>query len=87
MDGKVTEDYPVHEQLKIVDGHTVYKNSSWWKAIVLLDGFRGLEVGVYLWKKTDEKWTRKQKYLIRSEEDWKQECEIIDDYTQRLTGD
>lgn len=80
-------EFPVHEEIDVLDGYTIYKNSSWWKAIVLVDGFRGQEVGVYLWKNSGDTWSRKQKYIVRSQEDWDQDRAIINKYVEKLSSD
>jgi len=40
--------FPVHEDLEVQDGQTVFKSDDWWKAVVLYEGYRGAEIGVYL---------------------------------------
>lgn len=41
-------EFPVHEDSDVQDGETVFKSEGWWKAVVLYEGYRGLEIGVYL---------------------------------------
>lgn len=73
-------DYPVHEQLDVIDGSTVFKNDEWWKAVVVCDSWNGNEVSVYLWQNQDEKWKRKQKYKIGDAEEWETTRGIIDEF-------
>ena len=40
--------FPVHEDLEVQDGQTVFKSDDWWKAVVLYEEYRGAEIGVYL---------------------------------------
>lgn len=76
--------FPVHEDLDVQDGETVFKSEDWWKAVVLYEGYRGPEIGVYLWQQQDGDWRRQQKYVIRSQDDWEQDKEIIDRYVEEL---
>lgn len=77
--------FPVHEDLEIQDGHTIYKSDDWWKAVVLYDGFReSPEIGVYLWKKVDDDWRRQQKYVVRSADDWEQDKESIEQFVAEI---
>lgn len=77
-------EHPVHEDLDVQDGETVLKSDDWWKAVVLYEGYRGLEIGVYLWQRRDGDWRRQQKYVIRSPEDWEQDKEIIKKFVDEL---
>lgn len=77
-------EYPVHEELDVQKGETVFKSDDWWKAIVLYEGYRGREIGVYLWQDRDGEWRRQQKYVIRSKDDWDQDREIINRYVEQL---
>lgn len=76
--------FPVHEELEVLDGVTIFKSADWWKAVLLNDGFSGREICVYLWKRVDGDWKRKQKYVIRSKDDWKEEREAIVEFLGEL---
>lgn len=76
----MTEDYPVHEELDVIDGETVFHNEDWWKAVVAYESWGGVELAVYLWQNTDKGWSRKQKFKIGDQEEWqtiKQEIENL----------
>lgn len=77
--------FPVHEELEIVDGHTIYKHGQWWKAVVLIDGFQGLEVSVYLWKKKDGEWKRQQKFKVKDVDEWEVTKGIIDSFLEQMS--
>lgn len=77
-------DFPLHEELDVIKGETVFKSNDWWKAVVLYDGYRGREIGVYLWQDRDGEWRRQQKYVIRSADDWETDKEVIDRFVDRL---
>lgn len=76
--------FPVHEELAVQAGETIFKSNDWWKAVVLYEGYRGLEIGVYLWKNQDGDWRRQQKYVIRSQDDWDQDKEVIEEFVTEL---
>lgn len=71
-----TPDFPVHDNIDVLDGETIYKTSDWWKAAVLAAGYSDSEVLVYLWRKDSNLWKRKQKYKI-TPDDWAKERSII----------
>lgn len=77
---------PVHQSLNVVDVSEIYRTKEWWKAAVRYqfgDGGEYNETAVYLWH-DDDGWTRKNKYVIKTEEAWKTDKTIID---QLLTGE
>jgi hypothetical protein len=76
--------FPVHEALDVHVGETVFKSDDWWKAVVLYEGYRGLELGVYLWQRRDGDWRRQQKYVIRSQDDWEQDKAVIEQFVEGL---
>jgi hypothetical protein len=71
------DEFPVHEELEVLDGKTIFKSSDWLKAVVLYKGFSGREIGIYLWKQTGDSWKRQQKYVIRSKDDWETDQEAV----------
>lgn len=81
----MSDEFPIHEDLDELDGRTIYKSNSWWKAVVLYNGFSGRKVGIYLWKQNGDGWKRKQKYVIESEDDWKADQEAVQPLIEGLT--
>lgn len=77
-------DFPVHEDLDVQDGETIFKSDDWWKGVVLYEGYQGTEIGVYLWQNRDDDWRRSQKYVIRSQDDWEQDKEVIEELVSQL---
>lgn len=77
-------EFPVHEDLDVQDGETVFKSDDWWKAVVLYEGYRGPEIGVYLWQRRNGDWRRQQKYVIRSQDDWEQDKAVIEEFVTDL---
>lgn len=77
-------DFPAHEVLNIKDGKTVYKNDKWWRAVILYKRHGETRIGTYLWVKKNDEWKRKQKYAVRSPEDWEKEKEIIEKFMHKI---
>ncbi|MCD2200171.1 hypothetical protein LPA44_09690 [Halobacterium sp. KA-4] len=73
----MTGEYPVHSAIDVIDGTDVYKNEEWWKAVIVYERY-GRKVGVYLWHNEDGDWKRKQKYVIREQEDWTKDKAAIE---------
>lgn len=70
---------PLHDSLVLVDHQNIYQNEEWWKSVVRYgfdDDGDYSEVAIYLWHK-DGKWSRKNKYVIKTEEAWKADKTII----------
>jgi len=71
---------PVHESLLVLDSENIYRNEDWWKAVVRYkfdedDDYE--ETAVYLWH-NDDGWTRKNKYVIKTEEAWETDKAIVE---------
>lgn len=81
-----TDDYPVHSQLTVLDGKTISKNEEWWKAAILYESY-GRKIGVYLWHKEDGSWKRKQKYVVRSLDDWTKDRAAVEELLSKLEDD
>lgn len=80
----MSDEFPTHEELEVLDGRTIFKSNDWWKAAVLYNGFSGREIGIYLWKQNGDRWKRQQKYVIRSENDWETDQEAVKPLLKRL---
>ncbi|MFH1791637.1 MAG: hypothetical protein ABH885_06630 [Candidatus Omnitrophota bacterium] len=67
---KPGEELPIIPPLKVIDYATINKRFGWWSAVVLLESYGRKQVCFYLWQKRGEKWKRKQKFAVHSQEDW-----------------
>ena len=77
----MTDDFPVHEEVDVYDGETIYKESDWWKAALMCSvgaQSSGLSLCVYLWHNEDGEWKRKNKYHASDSETWDKDKEVID---------
>jgi len=71
-------EFPVHDNIEVLAGETVYKTEDWWKGVILAAGYNGPDILVYLWRKNGDAWKRKQKYKV-AVKDWKSERSIINE--------
>ena len=75
-----SQDFPVHPELTVHSGQTIYRSDEWWKAAVL-QSFDGgdPEIAIYLWHLDDE-WTRKNKYQVKTADAWNEDQTRIKQY-------
>lgn len=78
-----TEKVPIIAPLKVTEYKTINKRFGWWSAVVLLESYGRKQVCFYLWQKRDDKWKRKQKFAIHSQEDW----ELMTDAVSGMIGE
>lgn len=64
------EQIPVHEEIKVIESKTLFKRGKWWKAVSLQKAFGNREIAIYLWKREEDSWKRKQKATIKSKQSW-----------------
>ncbi len=79
------EAIPIVAPLKVLDSRTINKRFGWWSAVVLVDSWGRKQVCLYLWQKKGDKWARKQKFAIHSQEDWSMINEAIEEMIPELT--
>jgi len=87
-----SEEYPVSDSLRVVDGQTIYRTDDWWKAFVSYQyedrqDSDSIDRAVYLWHNDDGEWKRKQKYLVRSRETWIADREYIEEFLSADSDD
>lgn len=78
-------DLPISDYYRMSRGNTLYRNQKWWKAAALVcqkGDYETNEVIAYLWQKVDDEWRRRQKYSVRSLNEWEEEYPIIDGLVQ-----
>jgi len=78
------EPLPIVAPLKVLGHKTINKRFGWWSAVVLVDSWGRKQVCLYLWQKKGEKWARKQKFAIHSQEDWNAINEAIEEMVPEL---
>lgn len=78
------EKLPISEALKPLESTTLYKTDKWWAAVVLLESFGRRQVAFYLWTKSNDRWKRKQKFVVRNRDEWMKIKDVVEDYIQKL---
>jgi len=76
---------PIIAPLKVIDYSTVNKRFGWWSAVVLLESYGRKQVCFYLWQKRGDKWKRKQKFAVHSQEDWQLMTSAVNKMIGQLT--
>lgn len=82
---ETTTEFPVSDYYTVATGEAVFQDEGWWKAIVNVvkkGSYETDEVMVYVWQQVDGDWRRRQKYTIKSVDDWEEEREIIEDHLE-----
>lgn len=74
-----SSNYPVHDAVTVRKGKTIYKNSEWWKAILLhtIGTQSNPSIGFYLWHNDDDGWKRKNKYNVKTIDAWEMDKSLI----------
>ncbi|MGB9966164.1 hypothetical protein [Halobacterium hubeiense] len=72
--------YPVHPDVTVHSGETIYRTDEWWKAAVTHSyGDSDPELAIYLWHRDDD-WSRKNKYHVKTAEAWHADKDRIKQY-------
>lgn len=74
--------YPVHPDVTVHSGETIYRTDDWWKAAVTHSyGDSDPELAIYLWHRDDD-WSRKNKYHVKTAEAWHEDKDRIEQYLE-----
>lgn len=80
----VKEKLPISEKLSVLKAETIYKTDKWWCAVALVEAFGKKQIAFYLWLKKDDKWKRKQKFVLHSKKEWHDVKERIEEMIGEL---
>lgn len=75
---------PISEKLSVLKAETIYKTNKWWCAVALVEAFRKKQVALYLWLNKNDKWIRKQKFVLHSKKEWQDVKERIEKMIEEL---
>ena len=78
------EKLPISKVYKAIDYITIYKNDLWWEAVVLFETYGRRQIGMYLWQKRNNQWKRKNKFGIRSPDEWVKLKTAVEDLTPKM---
>lgn len=79
------EKVPIIPPLKVIEYRTINRRFGWWSAVVLLESYGRKQVCFYLWQKRGDKWKRKQKFAVHSQEDWELITDAVEGMIEELT--
>ena len=80
-----SEKLPISEFYKVIDYVTIFKSAKWWEAIVVYESFGKRSIGLYLWEKRNDVWKRKNKFSVRSLDEWNKLKNAIDQLAPKLS--
>lgn len=78
------EPFPVSEKLTVIEGTTIFKSDDWWSAVLLLNSFGRIQIATYLWNRHEEKWKRRQKFVIQNKENWEKYKDAIESLLDKI---
>lgn len=76
------ERLPISEEISVLKSETIYKTDKWWCAVALVEAFGKRQVALYLWLNKDDRWKRKQKFVLHSKKEWQD----IRERVERIIG-
>ncbi len=78
------EKLPISEFYKVVDYTTIFKSDKWWEAIVIFEAYGKRQIGLYLWQKRKDTWKRKNKFGVRTLDEWNKLKNAVDQLATKL---
>jgi hypothetical protein len=70
--------------IQSIDYITIYKSQKWWEAVVVFESFGRRTIATYLWNNKDGTWKRKQKFQIRTTDEWNKVKNAIEQLIPKL---
>jgi hypothetical protein len=81
-----SEKLPISEFYKVIDYVTIFKSAKWWEAIVVFESPGKRSIGFYLWEKRNDVWKRKNKFSVRSLDEWNKLKNAADQLAPKLAS-
>jgi hypothetical protein len=81
------EKLPLWESYKVIDYVTIYKNDKWWEAVVVFESFGRRSIAMYLWLNQNGTWKRKQKFQVRSLDEWNKVKVAVEQLAPKLQAE
>lgn len=78
------EPVPLVSPLRPLESKTISKGFGWWAAVVLFEGWGRKQIGLYLWQRKGDRWARKQKFTIHTQEQWSHISEAVESIVAEL---
>jgi hypothetical protein len=84
LEEETAEKLPISSVYKVVDYVTIFKTDLWWEAIVVFETYGKRQIGMYLWQKRNSVWKRKNKFGVRTLDEWEKLKEAVDQLAPKL---
>ena len=81
-----TEKLPISDIYKVIDYVTIFKSKKWWEAIVVYEAFGKRSIGLYLWENRNDVWKRKNKFSVRTLDEWTTIKNAVDQLAPKLAS-
>ena len=79
-----SEKLPTSEFYKVIDYVTIFKSTKWWEAIVVVESPGKRSIWLYLWEKRNDVWKRKNKFSVRSLNEWNKLKNAVEQLAPKL---
>jgi len=86
MTEATAEKLPISEFYKVIDYVTIFKSNTWWEAIVVYESYGKRSIGLYLWVKKGDVWSRKHKFVVRNTDEWSKLKNAIERLAPKLVS-
>ena len=80
------EKLPISDFYKVIEYVTIFKSKKWWEAIVVYEASGKRSIGLYLWENKNEMWKRKNKFSVRTLEEWATIKNAVDQLAPKLAS-
>lgn len=61
---------PVDKTIQVTELRTIRKGKRWWSAVTLVKSFGRDQIAFYLWQRKNDRWARKQKFVVHNKSQW-----------------
>lgn len=80
-----TQKLPISEFYKVIDYVTIFRSTKWWEAIVIYEAAGKRSIGLYLWENRNNTWKRKNKFSVRTIDEWNKVKNAVEQLAPKLT--
>ncbi|PIZ16691.1 hypothetical protein COY52_06520 [Candidatus Desantisbacteria bacterium CG_4_10_14_0_8_um_filter_48_22] len=78
------EQPPVDKTISVSEFRTIRKGKRWWSAVALVKSFGRNQVAFYLWQRKNDRWARKQKFVIHNRGQWETILNSVEEFLPEL---
>jgi len=80
------EKLPISEFYKVIDYVTIFRSTKWWEAIVIYEAGGKRSIGLYLWENRNNTWKRKNKFSVRTIDEWNKVKNAVEQLAPKLAA-